>query len=355
MAKYDVTQALADTIRTARLQNNISSKSVANHIGKSPSYLSKLEKGEIKTISEETLTQILSFIFGKSDNLPDFLNTSLGDILDTLVLRYTDDEINQQIWFSNYDTVMRRIPIPEELVNELNDKLTKLNITLEHLCSRINDNEDISPIIKDLDFYSFNEWHAYVKDHRIEFSFIKMKLNPEDIKAIFDKKITVTNYVTMLAITYYIIKIEQKGTIVQISDDEQKLLMKEAESLLSSFKFYSILERSRLSRQVNSISERIELLNTFDQDNYSLINDILHVFQILSDMDIVKTNKYLEEFYKNLKWDAGFTLKLISSPFYELDNISFTNKKTILNEIKKMEDTYKTMPEEKKTIESYDS
>ena len=42
MPKYAVTPVLADTIKTVRLQNHVPSKAVAEHIGKSQSYMSKL-------------------------------------------------------------------------------------------------------------------------------------------------------------------------------------------------------------------------------------------------------------------------------------------------------------------------
>ena len=40
MAKFDVTPELATTIKTVRIQNHITSKSVAEHIGKSQAYMS---------------------------------------------------------------------------------------------------------------------------------------------------------------------------------------------------------------------------------------------------------------------------------------------------------------------------
>ena len=53
MPRFDVTQPLAETIKTIRIQNKISSKDLAKKIGKSPSYLSKLEKAEIKSIDAQ--------------------------------------------------------------------------------------------------------------------------------------------------------------------------------------------------------------------------------------------------------------------------------------------------------------
>lgn len=62
MARYDVTPELASIIKSTRIVNNVTAKSVAEHIGKSQSYISKLEKGGIKSIEENELISIFKFI-----------------------------------------------------------------------------------------------------------------------------------------------------------------------------------------------------------------------------------------------------------------------------------------------------
>ena len=64
MAKVYVTQELAETIKSIRLQNKILSKDLANIIDKSPSYVTKLEKGEIQTIDIDELNKIFNYIIG---------------------------------------------------------------------------------------------------------------------------------------------------------------------------------------------------------------------------------------------------------------------------------------------------
>ena len=44
MPKIVVTDKLADTIKMMRMQNGIKSKDLAEHLGKTPGYVSKLEK-----------------------------------------------------------------------------------------------------------------------------------------------------------------------------------------------------------------------------------------------------------------------------------------------------------------------
>lgn len=354
MAKYDVTPELAETIKSVRIQNHVTAKSVAEHIGKSQSYMSKLEKGDIKSIQEEELTRIFRFVFGSDKGFQDFLNSALGKIFETLELRFTDEEIAEQLWFDNYDTVLRLIPVPDELVNCLNARLRSIRLSIDELCARINANEGISPKVVNTDRYPFNEWQPFVVNHKIEFTFIKMRVAVSDITNILERKTLTANYVTVLAIAYYIIKTEKYGSIVQISEDDDLTVMREAQDCLSSYRFYSIAVKNRLSRQAHSNDERNELLSSFDRENISLVNEVLKYIKLLSEIDIANTNKQLTGFVNNLKWDGGFMMRLLSIPFADMDNVSFTIKKQVLSEISDVVMKFKELPAEQKKIETYD-
>ncbi len=354
MAKYDVTPELAETIKAVRIQNHVTAKSVAEHIGKSQSYMSKLEKGDIKSIHEEELTKIFRFVFGSDKGLQDFLNSSLGRIFETLELRFTDEEIAKQIWLDNYDTVLRLIPLSDELVDSLNAKLRSIGISIDELCDRINANEGIYPKVVNADQYPFNEWQPFVVNQKIEFIFIKMHVTLSEIADILEKKTRTANYVTVMAMAYYMIKIEKYGTIVHISEDDNHTIMLEAKNFLSSHKFYSIEVKNSLLRQTQSDAERDELLSSFDRENFALVNKILKYIKLLSEIDIANTNKQLTEFADNLKWDGGFMMHLLSIPFADIESASFTFKRQMLSEIKDVVMKFKELPVKQKQIEIYD-
>lgn len=192
---------------------------------------------------------------------------------------------------------------------------------------RINSNEGISPKVTNTDQYPFNEWHTYVVNHQIEFSFIKMKVDAPTIKKLLAKEKNVTNYVTMLSIVYYITKIEDYGEETQISEQASTQIMQKAYDYLNTYKFFSIAEKRKLRRQAQSESERNALISSFDKKNSELINDILAAFRVFSELNIVKTNEYLSLFVKNLTWDISFMMKLIGTSFYEMEDLSFSIKK----------------------------
>lgn len=354
MAKYDVTPELADILKSTRIQNHVTSKSVAMHIGKSQSYMSKLEKGEIKTIQEAELTSIFRFIFGNEKGFQEFLETTLSRIYDSLELRFSDKEIEEQLWLQNYDTVLRRIPIPEELVDNLKKRIVSLNISYEELCRRINANEHLSLEINDNAQYPYNEWKAFVINHQIKYHFIKMKISSREIKEIFNKEIKSTNYVTMLAITNYLIKIERNDRVVNVSNEESDIIMHQAIDILNYYRFFSISERNKLRNQINSQSERDRLLSNFDRYNANLLNKIISAFRLFSDLDLMKSNEYLDKFSKNLEWDIGFMMSLISVGFSDLDEISYATKKQMLHDIQNVVKKYSESPNSSAKIDIYD-
>lgn len=353
MAKYDVTNELAEIIKSTRIQNHISAKSVAEHIGKSQSYMSKLEKGDIKSINESELTAIFKYIFNSDEDFQNFLNTTLSQILKTLDLRFTDEEINEQLWFCNYDTVLRLIPIPEVLIDDLNSRIGNLDLSIKELCSRINANEGIHPKVTNTDKYPFNEWQALVVNHQVEFSFIKMKVDQSNIEGILNKSCNSSNYVTMQAIVYYLLKIENYGDKVDISSAENDNLMVKTIDYLNYNRFYSLSEKRRIRKQAKSKTELDNLLSSFDKDNIVLINDIISAFKIYSELNIAETNEFLRGFVSNLKWDNAFMMNLISMDFFKMTNLSFSLKKSMLSEIREIVEKYNTIPDEQKNIETY--
>lgn len=95
-------------------------------------------------------------------------------------------------------------------------------------------------------------------------------------------------------------------------------------------------EKHYLEMNAKSEKDRDALLFEFDKDNAQTINMIINAFRVLSDIDILKTTEYLNQFKKNLDWDSGFMLILISFSFYEIINIETEQKQQLLYEIKKL-------------------
>ena len=91
MPKIIVTDRLADTLKMLRMQNGIKSKDLAKHLGKTPGYVSKLEKQEVKNIEIETVESIFSFILGA-----DYKKTEIWEqIYASLQIKYSKAKIEE--------------------------------------------------------------------------------------------------------------------------------------------------------------------------------------------------------------------------------------------------------------------
>ena len=344
MARVIVTPELADTLRSIRLQNKIQAKILAEHIEKSPAYISKLENGNIQTIDNHELHSILQFI--SPDSSP---NDIAEKIYASLKYKYSKKEIDEQLWFANFDTVERQIPIPESLVDDVKTRMQSYSITRGQLLRRINANEALTEEENNDDSIPYNQWYHQGRIGGSAQS-IKIRINSTQFDAILDKEVDVSSYIFVLSIIFYILKIEQFGDQVIISDEENKELMTKATDLLNQHKFFSIAEKDALFLERKTQDEVFELLSSFDRDNIEIVNDILSGFKFATECNIKDTNERLNSFRENMRWDLGFMIKIISLNYKVLEKTSVSNKRNLITAIEGLISDYSQMPE---NIETY--
>ncbi len=347
MPRAIVTPALSETIRSIRLQNKIHAQKLATLIGKSPAFISKLENGNLKTIDSEELYVILKYI---SKEEPDLI---LADqIYNSLKLKYSAKEIEKQIWFANFDTVKCLIPIPEALIDYINNTLDTSNIARDYLLKRINANEALSEREINDNTITCNEWYASETDGENVQS-IKIKMSLDSLNKILDKKQDRIPYIFLFCIVFYILKIREFSSNVSISEDDNTRLMNSTSEILNSFKFYSISEKNRLINEQATKNNISDILNSFDRENIDIINDIITGFQLASQRDVKTTNEKLFTFSKNLHWDLGFMLKLISLDFNTLGDTNYSNKKKLLEKIEQLIVEYRNLSDDQNRLEQY--
>lgn len=354
MARFDVTPELASVIKSTRISHNITAKSVAEQIGKSQAYISKLEKGELKSIDQKQLITIFEYILGSETAFQDFLNETLLPIFSTLTLRHSKEEIDQQLWYKNFDTILRLIPIPEALIKNIIKEMDDYSVDVNTLVERINSNEMMVHDGRDLSAYPSNTWFIENDKGTIKSVYIKMCLEAQTVSDILSFKIKSTNYMTMFAIVFYLLLFEQYGNSQDLEKDDYSSTWRKAQLYLNQYHFYSLEEKSYLESKAKTESEIEALMSDFDRDNLNTLNDIIRVFKVYSDVDIIKTTKYLSKFKKNLDWDGGFILSLISLGFYSLDNTTTAQRQNILFEISDIVKKYKSLPVDNNAVEFYD-
>lgn len=347
MAKTPVTPELANMLKALRLQKNIQAKDLAEKIDRSSAYITKLEKGDVKSIDNDLLDSILSFLTGG-----DTEGDELVEKIYAIRKQYpSEEEIEEQLWFVNFDTILRRLPIPEKLISCLNDRISTNTIERSILLRRINNNEALTEDEKNDESIEFNRWFSPKKNNSAQS--IKILLEEKDLNDILDRKVTFASYIFVFSIAFYILKIERFGEQVVIGDEENSNLMRETTALLNQYKFYSLAEKSKKIANAETQEQINEIWNSFDTENQEILSDILSGFKFASELDIQTTNIRLKDFSSNMHWDIWFMLKLISCRYSDLDELSATMKKEFLNEVEALILKYKELPKAQKSVETY--
>lgn len=348
MSRVTITPELSDTIKKLRTQNKIQAKLLAAHIEKSPAYITKLENHEIQTVDADELPEIFQFITKESSEAK-----SAEQIYNSLERHYTKEEIENQLWFTNFDTVIRKIPIPEQLVDEINNIMESEDISISYLTERINSNEALPDNDINDESIEFNQW--YIKDDNASRSRIKIQISEDQVNRILNKSEEVSSYIFVFCILFYALKIKHYKDAIKIDDDTYQKLYKETTSKLNLYKFFSISAKNILYKQEkkNPNKDIEKLLNNFDKENNGYIIEILSKIILASEYNIKNTNAQLSAFTQNLNWDLGFMLRLLSMDFSTLTNTSVSNKKELLNDIEKLIKKYQELPSELNLIENY--
>lgn len=349
MVRFHVSPELSDAIKAVRVQNNIASKDLAAHIGKSAAFITKLEKCEIKTIKEEELTKILEFIIRDKDSFSEKLET----LVDTMVLRATPDRLEQQSWLLNFDQIVCRIPLSNELAEDILYQMSSHGITAEELSAEICKNSELDEDIREDDSIPYNKWQEAISDGNAIYTYIKLKYSATEIEDVLHK-VTDTNYTCVFAIVRFLRYLTNYSSGTPITDEIVTELSTYTTQYLNSYKFYSIAERKRLQHAAKTQAELSDRLSEVDKKNSELKSRFSRVMEVLSDMDVEKTNQDLDILLKNFQWDAAFTLRLLSFPFHELGDISFANKKQFIVKIASLLEEYKMLPTAQKSLECYD-
>lgn len=347
MSKLPLTIEMADTIRELRLQNKIASKDITATLGRSPSYISKIENGSIKSISEEEFDIILTMIFPECLSLQE----RLDKLVEYQVKKYGFDSREDWVWFQNLDTVYRLIPIPPELVSEINSLLEENGITIERLVERINGNEELCEEDRNNESLPYNEWFER-SDSNSKMS-IKMLLEKEEVELILNGKTEACNYVTMQAIMHYLFKIKLYPEDYSLADTALQMIQREWEPILDKHKFFTLSRKEMLLSQTRSKNQAKSILNEFDIENQEILNQLLKFIKMATDMDVLSTNKSLKQFVSNLEWDYNFMMRVVGFSFSSIENCSFSNKLQMLKEIREIVTKYQEMPEEQKSVEVY--
>lgn len=317
MAKLMLTKEIASYLRDIRLKANITAKNMAEHLEKSPAYITKMEKGEIQSMDMEVLFSYLSMCYGndidKATEAYDYIYKTFN-----VSIYSSEEEKQHQESYENFDKVNRLIPLSDEFKQEILSKIEKSGYDLKQIIEKVNQNDDV-PELKNRPDVKPNTWYY---DNGV--SSILLKLDYDEVYHILYSPNTNCNYITIQSILY---------TISRLSRATPLQAMNEAHQTMTDFKFYSISERHKYLGQD-------ELSTAHDIENRKKINTLLNILITLSDQNVSLTNNQIDKILKNFKMDIGFTFTFISLDLSNLKNLSRNTKKEFLLDVKKLINSY---------------
>lgn len=328
MPKIKITSKLAETIKTERENRKISARKLSEILGKSISYISSIETDKIHTIEPSALDDIFHAILEDLDEnaYQNYMNNLTADIQ----IELTEKEKEKETWLTEYDLILRRIPIHDSIIDYINSELTISNKTIDDLLIQLNKNETINEDIES------NKLKVFFNDERGSVSWAyKFEVTKETLEKILCKEQKSCNYITMLGIVYSLNII--KGNSFR---DSFEL----AEKSLYEHKIYRVKElrkvksQSKLSKTNKDTSEFYSYLSDEDLDLENQKKILDGHFSIFGELDVLYSLKTIKSLNNNLKVDLPFMFALFQMPFHKLKNTPKEKKQELIKKIRNLID-----------------
>lgn len=342
MHKFAITAELSTLMKTMRMRNKITSKDLAAHIGKSISYVSRLESGGIKMIQEQELTEILSYITKGED----FYKDKLPAIIQAMASFQGQESVNSQVWLMHYDGIARPIEIPEAMIDDMNRLLEERGLAVEDVAERVNHG-----CVYPSGAFPENQVYEYTF-RNVRCLAIRITVEERQVRALFSKQDRVTNYCTIQSIVSVLLRPEEQ-TGASVTEEQEQQHLQRTHIYMEQFGIVSLTYARNLTSPESILKANYSVNVEFAASNRDNIDRIMKIFNAASEHDSLKTAQALENMRQNLEWDPAFAVGIIGLPFYELGHMSFHLKKEMLDDIRKILEQYHNIPAHMRGFEEY--
>lgn len=327
MESIQLTSELCDLIKSFRIRNEKTAKDICMTIGKTPSYLSKIESGSTKKIDVSVFIEFCNAVCNSSTGVKKFIQFAFRD-----ETNFTKDTF---LTLSNIDDVIYKFAPPEELLKYIKDKMVSNNISVTDLVNELNLNSDLSNI--EASIYNALPDNAYsFIDEEKNHSVIKLKYTVSTINSILEHY-EETNLVTLEAILYTLYK------LCRIQPDNARI--KAIKTLESRFKITSTRKTKTIS--IHSKEDEEKYLGKLEpnvENNYQAVIQGIRFALLLSQSK--GGSERIETMYKNLKNDLGFSFSFISTDLEKILPLSKELKKDFLKDLNKLIEDYANKTDE---------
>ncbi len=339
--KFDVTPELASLLKTMRVHHGVSSKDVAEHLGKSPSYLSKLEGGAVRTIDEDLLKAELSFVCGGAD----FYDSVLPDVARMLLNTIDADRLIEQVWLLQLDVIERPVAVPEAMASDIKLHFDSMHISGAQVAAHINANLD-SELTES---FPANRVVAvdYAGNRRL---LVRTDFPVNAIEQVISGGAPKTSFIIIYTIVHAMFRMQRFPNVAtKLPPDEAISLLNSVSDYLNRWDIHSLVDFARYLTTDDFISHQLPLATA----QSGVVERISAQLDEIVSHDSLGAISKLNAFCDTLKWDPAFALKLLGLPFSKLSDLSYANKRKLIEEIESLVESYDALDEFERKLESY--
>ena len=343
--KFSVTEELSALLEKQRREHKITAQILSAAVGKSPSYISKLEKRSLGSILDADLIRVFCEIWKESD----FFGVLLPRIVTEYLRLYGLESLSSQLWLINLDLIVRQIPVPETLVARLLAQMEKMGIDHRQYAHLINENRD-SPTMTGL---PKNEFVHYTMSDGKELLLIWLEMPPELILDVLEGRQKLLSFSQLNALVYTILREERFGPR-DFTAEEAEHLLHDCQNVLEHFGILPTVPYAEMVISKNDTHNEMSINANLSSTNNETVGEITEILRSLVESDMLAGTQAISQILRNLHWDAGFMLKLMCLPYPELDPISYSAKADLLKEMRRLLERYEHLPASRKTFEIYE-
>ena len=307
-----LTPDIGMALKNFRIENKVTAKSITEKFDKASSYISKLEKGDIKKIDGNFLIELCNFITGSDDGLSIFLKK--------LAQNYKDFSDESKIIIMNIDDLLYEHNVSSKLIEEINGYVSRHNISISKIAKTINSNSDIA----DRDYYNSLPLNIWYSPNSIDNVTIKISVPLSYVENLLSGKIVTIHRVIAEVILCALYKCGNEKNPRGVANNVLNL-------------YRIIPQRSAIGLSPKNADN---IYNGLEPDTSFALKSVITDLRLLTAATDEYGSKRIKQLYYNLSQDLGFCFAYMTLNLVKIKKKDKEKKKKFLNELKSLIDKY---------------
>lgn len=307
-----LTPDIGMALKNFRIENKITAKSITEKFDRASSYISKLEKGDIKKIDGDFLIQLCNFITGSDNGLSTFLKK--------LAQSYKDFTDESKIIIMNIDDLLYEHNVSSKLIEEINGYVSRHNIPISKIATTINLNSDIT----DRDYYNDLPLNIWYSPNNIDNAAIKISVPLSYVEDLLSGKITTIHRVIAEVILYALYKCGGEKNPRGVANNVLNL-------------YRIVPQRSTIGLSSKNADN---IYNGLEPDTSVALKSVITDLHLITAATDEYGSKRIKQLYYNLSQDLGFCFAYMTLNLVDIGKKDKEKKKEFLNELKSLIDKF---------------